>query len=391
MKKIKKIIKKLIISLYKVATNIIPTSKNIILFESNLGRNYSGNPRYIYEKMLEEKLDSKYKFVWIFENTEQNIPGNAIKVKRTRLLYFYYLCIAKMWVFDCRQPYFLIKKKDVVYIQTWHGTPLKKLALDMNVLDMAGNTNVNEYHEQFKRAASIWDYLISPNEYSSEIFKRAFDFKGTILETGYPRNDGLINNDNKEYIKTLKKSLGLPQDKKIILYAPTWRDNEYYKPGKYKFNLALDLELMKKELKDYVVILKSHYLVEHNDDMEKEYEGFIYKYGNEIDIQKLYLVSDLLITDYSSVMFDFSVLKRPMMFYTYDYERYEKELRGFYFDMKEEVPGPIVTNTNQLIKHIKEENLIIEGKYEEFIQKYNSLEDGNSSSRIVNKIKELMQ
>ena len=112
--------------------------------------------------------------------------------------------------------------------------------------------------------------------------------------------------------------------------------------------------------------------------------------NQNLSINELINAFDLLITDYSSVMFDFSVLKRPMMFYTYDYERYEKDLRGFYFDMKEEVPGPIVTNTNQLIKHIKEENLIIEGKYEEFIQKYNSLEDGNSSSRIVNKIKELM-
>lgn len=390
MKKIKKIIKKLIISLYKIATKIIPTSKNIILFESNVGRNYSGNPRYIYEQMLHENLDQKYKFVWVFENPNQDIPGNAIKVKRARLRYFYYFCRAKMWVCDSRQPEFIIKKESVVFIQTWHGTPLKKLALDMKVLDMAGSTDLSAYQDVFIKDTAKWDYLISQNKYSSEIFKRAFKFNGTILETGYPRNDALISKNNIEHINKIKKTLGLPMDKKIILYAPTWRDNEFHRTGIYKFNLELDLDLIKEELKDYIILIKTHYLVEEDmKNINKKFD-FVYTYGNEIDIQQLYLISDLMITDYSSVMFDYSILKRPMIFYVYDYENYEKNLRGFYFDMSEEVPGPIVTNTSQIVAYIKNGEYIMKEKYEKFVKKYNNLDDGYSTRRVVNKIKELI-
>ena len=131
---------------------------------------------------------------------------------------------------------YIIKRKGCTYIQTWHGTPLKKLALDLEAVFMAGEKDISDYKRNFYNNAQTWDYLISQNSYSTEIFRRAFGFTKEILEIGYPRNDILFHKNNKEDIEKIKKELGLPLDKKIILYAPTWRDNEFHGNGRYKFN-----------------------------------------------------------------------------------------------------------------------------------------------------------
>lgn len=140
--------------------------------------------------------------------------------------------------------------------------------------------------------------------------------------------------------KDLRKKLGIPEDKKTILYAPTWRDDEHYGKGEYKFTLALDLKLMMEKLSDeYVVLLRTHHYIADNIDTTG-LEGFVYNLSKYDDISEIYLISDICITDYSSVFFDFANLKRPVLFYTYDIEKYKNQLRGFYIDMNTEVPGP---------------------------------------------------
>src|SRR5699024_1230145 len=148
------------------------------------------------------------------------------------------------------------------------------------------------------------------------------------------RNDILYNKNNDRDINHLKSKMNLPLDKKIILYAPTWRDNEFYGKGKYKFNLKLDLERLRREVgNEYIVILRIHYLVATHIDISN-FEGFAYDMSFYSDIGELYLISDLLITDYSSVFFDYANLKRPILFYTYDIDVYRDTLRGFYIDME---------------------------------------------------------
>src|SRR5690606_22834539 len=231
--------------------------------------------------------------------------------------------------------------------------------------------------------ASKWDYLVSPNTYSTEIFRRAFGFEKKVIESGYPRNDFLINS-SKDSIEQIKTLLKLPKDKKFILYAPTWRDNQFYSVGKYQFNLELDLKLMKEELgSDYVVLLRTHYLVAENLDLTG-YEDFCLDFSMHEDIRELYLISDILITDYSSVFFDYANLKRPMIFFVYDIEDYRDNLRGFYFDFEEKAPGPLVKNTKDLIKEIKkmeEHGFQPVEKIEEFYRKFCYLEDGKASMR----------
>ena len=385
----KQLIKNITIQLYKVLTYLIPTDKKIIIFQSSNGRNYTGNPRYIYEEMVCQGLDEEYECIWFLFDTSIEIPGRCKKIRNNYFPYFWYLMRAGFWVFDSRQPLYCRKKKSVTYIQTWHGTPLKKLALDMDRMDMGGSTDINDYHRQFLVTCKDWDYLISQNNFSTEIFRSCFAFKDRpILEIGYPRNDILIRDNKKDKIIEYKKMLGLPLDKKIILYAPTWRNNEYSVKGKYKFASKLNFDKAQKELSDeYIFIVKYHYLVSDKIDWSP-YEGFVYTFDETKDIAWLYLVSDMMITDYSSVMFDYSLLKRPMLFFAYDLQDYKENLRGFYFDFVEEAPGPISRDTNQLINDIKSyEPLKWEDKYQTYSNKYNHVDDGHASEKVIDLIK----
>ena len=379
-------------ALYYLGSYIIPPNENIILFESSNGRNYTGNPKSVYEEILNQGLDKEIKCVWSFTHTDTEIKGNAKKVKRSFFKFLYYSLRSGAWVFDSRHLYYLRKNKKTKYIQTWHGTPLKKLGLDMDYIDMSGNQDINQYHEEFRNNTILWQYLISQNSYSSEIFRHAFDFKGEMLEIGYPRNDILINKNNAEDIDEIKTRLNIPKDKKVILYAPTWRDNEYYEKGKYKFATEMDFDQMKSELSDeYVLIVKFHYLVKENIDWSK-YDDFVIECDADWDIQELYLISDMMITDYSSVMFDYSLLKRPMIFYAYDLENYKNNLRDFYFDMINEVPGPICLTNDEMIEFIKnytEESYKMEfgEKYKKWSEKFNTFDDGNASKKVIGLIR----
>lgn len=392
MKKIRSFGRRLVVTLYLIEVKIMPVKKEVIVFESNMGRNYTGNPKAIYEKMVELGLDKEYKCYYMLDDITTPIPGNAKVLKRTRIKYFFIMGIAKVIVSDSRMPKYIVKRKEAHYIQTWHGTPLKKLALDMDSVNMAGETDIEKYKRNFYENTRTWDYLISQNRFSTEIFKRAFAFDKTMLEIGYPRNDVLFTKNNEADINAIKEKLGLPPDKKVLLYAPTWRDNEYYRKGAYKFTTAMDFDLLKESLgEEYVCIVKYHYLVKESRDWST-YNGFIYNFDMCDDIALLYLVSDMLITDYSSVMFDYSLLNRPCLFFAYDLDNYKDNLRGFYFDFIEEAPGPIVSTTPELIKAIKNYNTgEYAEKYKAFSLKFNHADKGNASDEVVDLIQNIIR
>ena len=390
-KNIKGPIKHIVLWVYNLFVKFLPVNSKVILFECNLGRSYTGNPRAIYEEMVSQGLDKKYKCYFIFENTKTPILGQAKKVRRKGLKYFYLFARAGIWICDTRLPMYIVKPAETVFIQTWHGTPLKKLGLDMDDVYMAGETSIEDYKENFRKNTKTWDYLISQNNYSSQIFSRAFDYHKEILEIGYPRNDILFREDNEDDINRLKRQMGLPLDKGIILYAPTWRDNKYYDLGEYKFEAPLDFKALKEEFgEDLIILVKQHYLVVDHIDWG-QYEGFVRSFDTSQDISDLYLVSDILITDYSSVMFDYSILRRPIIFYCYDLEEYKDSLRGLYFDFVAEAPGPIVKTTEELIDLLKNYQVeLYEERYYKFLEKYNHLDDGSASSKVVELIESLV-
>nr|WP_245415782.1 CDP-glycerol glycerophosphotransferase family protein [Alteribacter populi] len=377
--------------LYKllfIIVGTLPKKSNVVVFESFLGKQYSCNPRAIYEKLTSDfpgftcywSVDPKY--LSRFGEYDLNV------LPRFSLRWLLVMARAKYWVSNSRLPLWVPKPYKTVYLQTWHGTPLKKLGVDIEEVHMPG-TNTENYKKNFTSESNRWDYLISPNDYSTEIFTRAFRFKGEIIKSGYPRNDYLIHSSGDD-VRKIKSSMGIPNNKKVILYAPTWRDNEYHKRGQYKFSLMLDLEKMHKELgQEYIILLRLHYLVADQVDLS-DYEGFVVDASNHTDIRELYVISDLLLTDYSSVFFDYAILKRPMIFFVYDIENYRDNLRGFYFNFEEEAPGPLVKDTDEVIGTIKGiTNTKLKSdrqKFNEYASRFVHLEDGNATSRVIEKV-----
>jgi len=376
-------IKKILRLLFIVA-NKFP-AKDTIVFESFLGKQFSDNPKAIYEYIKENYPE--YKLYWgVDRRSAYNFPKKEINyLTRLSPKWIWIMATSKYWITNSRLPLWIPKPKHTKYVQTWHGTPLKKLGLDILNVQMAG-MNTKLYREEFLKEAKKWDYLISPNAYSTKIFRSAFVFDKTIIESGYPRNDYLHVNNNKNFIAKIKRSLNIQHDKKVILYAPTWRDDDYYDTGKYKFNIRLDLDKLKEVFGDnYILLLRMHYLVAENLNLEA-YKGFVYDYSTYNDINDLYLIADLLITDYSSVFFDYANLKRPMLFYVYDIEDYKDNLRGFYFDFEAKAPGPLVKTTEEIIREIE---TIENGNFvydEVFYNKFCYLEDGYASKRVVEEI-----
>ncbi len=384
---VRKTAKTACILLYRIMNVVLPVNNHRIVLSSSVAKSYSGNPKALYEEIVREGLDREFQCVWFYEKHTFDIPGRHIQIKYGRLKYLFYMATAKYLIFDARQPEFLRKRSKSIYLQTWHGTPLKKLALDMDTVFMAGETDIESYKESFRKNASTWDYLISQNPFSTETFRRAFDFKKEILEMGYPRNDCLFRYNNPKDISDIKSKLGIDENKKVMLYAPTWRDDSSFGPGRYHYTAELNIDAMKEAFSDeYILIIKHHYLVEDNTDWSV-YDGYVRIFDQSVDIAQLYLISDILITDYSSVMFDYSILKRPMYFYCYDLERYKDVLRGFYFDFENNAPGPISLTTEELINDISSGgHEAYSEKYAEFVSLYNPWDNTYSSKNVLDVI-----
>ncbi len=386
-KKFKKIMKKrreLAKTLYKYLFLKLKLKDNWVLCESFFGKYYSDNPKYIYE-YISSNYPDKFKFIWVVDKKRTKIPFKHIKVKRFSIRYIYYLARCKYYVFNSRQPEWVVKREGNIFLQTWHGTPLKRLAFDQEEVTSASAM----YKKQIYNQSRAWDYMIAPNKFSGEIFRRCFLFDKVMLDTGYPRNDILHSKDREERAGLIKRELRLPTDKKIILYAPTWRDDEFYAKGKYKFSLQLDLKLLKENLsKDYIILVRTHYYVADNLDLDG-LENFAFNVSKYDDIAELYLISDVLITDYSSVFFDYGNLLRPIIFYMYDLDKYRDVLRGFYIDIEEELPGPMLLTSEEVLEaihNIEQTAQEYKEKYEKLYEKYCSWETGNSSEKVVKRV-----
>ncbi|QHA93640.1 CDP-glycerol glycerophosphotransferase family protein [Bacillus sp. N1-1] len=383
--KLKTLINKSLLPFYKACNKVLPINNKVIVFQSFHGKSYSCNPKAIYEELVDSKKN--YKSVWVINNLNTEIPGNPIKVRPHSLKYYYYMAVGKFFVNNGNFPDFYEKRNGAVHLQTWHGTPLKKLGFDIDPTSESYAENTSPaLLERNKR----WDYLIGPNDYTSTILKRAFAFNKTTLDIGYPRNDVLLKRNKEDKLRAIKKKLNIPDDKKVMLYAPTWRDYEFHNGANFQpYQFKFDLERMREKFgNEYVLLVRLHYRDAMRIQLEG-YEDFVYNVSSYDDIQELYLISNLLITDYSSVMFDYANLNRPMIFFAYDMPRYATQVRGFYFDFQKEAPGPIVISEEKLfhaIDNIDRIQQTYRKKYKDFTSKFCHLDDGKAARRTIEEV-----
>lgn len=358
--------------LYKLF-KLLPLKKKTIMFESMWGTKYSCSPRYLYEYIDENHPD--YECIWSLDDEDFPINGNGIKVRRNGLKYFYYLARSKYFVDNVNFANNFEKRNGQVYIQTMHGTPLKTLGLDV-----AGEFPNKKAEKEFIERCDRWDYLTVQSDFVADISKSCFDYKKEFLKYGYPRTDILYTRNNEKDIAEIKRKLGIPTDKKVILYAPTWR-------LMHQFDLRIDLDSFRKSLSDeYVLVLRLHHYSVKGWKQPKQ-DDFIYDLTSYESIEELYLISDILITDYSSVMFDYALLDRPILLFTYDLEVYRDKLRGLYVDIEENRPGPMLFNSDELedaivnIDQTEKETAYLREKFKE---KFLQHECENSSEKIFN-------
>ncbi len=367
---------------YKMLNKLAPMSKKMVIFQSFHGKSYSCSPRAIYEQMLEE--NRPYKYIWVLNNLNDIIPGKAKIVRPHSFKYYYYMARAKYFISNGNFPDFLEKRKKAIHLQTWHGTPLKKLGFD---IDPDSPSYAENTSPALMKRNARWDYLIGPNKYTSDILKRAFKFDKQMLDVGYPRNDLFYKQERADKALTIKQKLNIPADKKVILYAPTWRDYDFHsgnqhKPYEFKFSLDKFIEEFGDE---YVLLLRLHYRDAARIKL-KGLDNFVYNVSSYNDIQELYLISDILMTDYSSVMFDYANLDRPMIFFAYDINRYGSQIRGFYMNFQKEAPGPIVRTERELFDTLKNMDIIapaFKEKYEKFKEEFCHWEKGQSSKEVI--------
>jgi len=381
LRKIKFLKKRLLYFFFYVVNNV---EDDIILFEVFMGRNYSDSEKAVYQYLLSK--NANYKYIWAFKNPENYSylqSNSTIVVKYGSKEHYKYYSKAKYWISNSRINEAIIKKKKQVYIQTWHGTPLKKLGYDIKIVGGNAMNTIHDIRKKYSSDSKRYDYMISPSSFCTEKFMSAFNLKNKkiIEEIGYPRNDFLINYKKRD-INIIKKKLNINIKKKVILYAPTWRDNQHMSGIGYTYTPPLSFDKLREKFgKDYIILFRAHYFVANEFDFKK-YKNFVYDVSKYDDVNELYIISDVLITDYSSVFFDYSILKKPIIFYMYDLENYQNKLRDFYIKL-DELPGKIVEKEESLITEIENiQNFQYDDRYKQFNSKYSYLEDGKSSERL---------
>ncbi|MBQ8304759.1 MAG: CDP-glycerol glycerophosphotransferase family protein [Blautia sp.] len=373
--------------------NKYPLDDRMIVFESYKGEQYSCNPRVLYEAIQADPAFKGYKKVWAFIHPEEfewlaKQPGTRVVKYRTPG-YFKAYAKAKYWFTNARLASDMTPKKDQIYLQTWHGTPLKRLGYD--IVNYHGTQYVPKEHRyHYSSDAKRYTYMVGPSGFYKEKITSAFNLKGIhkediFIDCAYPRNDCLCRVDP-EKIRSLKKQLGIPEDKRVILYAPTWRANYEQELKGIHFFLNIHFDKWQEACgEDSVILFRTHYLVKNSVDLTA-FEGFVYNVSDYPDIRDLYLVSDVLVTDYSSVFFDYANLCRPMIFFMYDYEEYKNEKWGFYIDVKE-LPGPIVQTEEELVRLLPSyDGTGYEEAYKVFNDKFNPYRDGNGTEIVLRTI-----
>ena len=364
--------------------------RDAVLFSCFNGRQFSDSPKAIHQELLRRGADLEQ--LWVVNDAQVELPESLQAVRLNGKEWQEAVTTSKYIVTNHRLGDWFQRNPDQVVLQTWHGTPLKKIGRDVKEVHFAYAPGMKQALQSKEKvsgpAVPEWSHLLSPNPFSTEIFRRAFAFKGEMLEVGYPRNDLLHSPDADVVARSVRERLGIPEGKKVVLYAPTWRDDQYYSRGRYKHDMRLDLDRARAALgDDHVLLVRLHSNVV--DGVPEDPDGFVRDMSLYPDITELYLISDLMVSDYSSVMFDYANTGRPMLFFTYDLADYRDRLRGFYFDFEADAPGPLVETSDELIEAIRDVASATAGhkeRYDQFVDRFCPLDDGQAAARTVDRV-----
>lgn len=363
--------------LLKLLGLFIKTNDKSILFVSFGGKKFNDSPRALYEYICKEKFFDDYQLIWAFNDPSKHEVGRAKKLKIDTFDFFKAALGSRIWISNSAVERGLnFKKKSTFYINTWHGTPIKKIGTDAISTSKKNGLGSKNIYTQ--------DIMTSQSSFDAQIFNRLFkvDLKN-ILICDLPRNDFLTKYSNSD-VQNIKKKLGIEKSKKIILYAPTYREFKRDKNNGCILLPPIDVGKWKERLgKDYVVLFRMHYEITTTLKLDNSFAFDVSDYEN---LNELMIISDLLISDYSSIYFDYSILEKPMLCFAYDFVEYSNK-RGLYLDIEKELPCDIALSEDILLTQII--NMDIEDAIHKTIRFKNKYitRNGKSAKTVIDNLK----
>ncbi|WP_275412212.1 CDP-glycerol glycerophosphotransferase family protein [Sphaerisporangium rufum] len=368
------------------------------------GRSYSDNARAVYEERLRRGDDREH--IWVVRDgafvppdsgTLGLAPGIAPTVVREGSREHYTaMARARHIVTNGMLPQWFRAREDQICVQTWHGSPLKRVGGDQRHL--AREPRPPAWYRQAAEVAN-WDLLVTQSPWATGVLRRAFGYGGDVLESGFPRNDVLVHPDRAALAAAVRHGLGIPPGRRVVLYVPTWRDHD-----RRNGTVRLDLAEARRALgRDHVLLVRGHAMQAPPSAPGLVVPGPVVRarpgpMGRELpfamdvttypDLADLLLIADVLITDYSSVVYDFVATGRPIVFFGYDLERY-RNTRGLYLDLRAEAPGPLLADGADVIEAVRLIDALAGDyteRYERFVRQYAPREDGKAAGRLVDHV-----
>jgi CDP-glycerol glycerophosphotransferase len=349
----------------------LPVKKGSVVFESHLGLSYSDSPKYIYEALRRHKYQGR--ITWSYAENTNGFPKDARLVERNSWGYLRALARAEFWVDNQGFPQWMGKRKQATYIQTWHGSALKTMGVNTPQV----KAMLTAQRKALAKAVGRFDHFLVRGEWDIKTLVEAFEMRAEPLRVGYPRNDLLVQPDPEERSRKLRARFGFPEDKTVLLYAPTFRNTT----GAFKPDF--DFAAFAREFGDtHLLLVRAHYL--NSVQVPEQARGAVQDVSKYPDVTELFLASDALITDFSSVMFDFALLDRPMLFFAPDHAGYAQD-RGTYFDLRAEAPGPYTTTPVEFFDAIRDLSAK-DAEYRDarraFAERYGEYEHGDAAEKV---------
>lgn len=345
----------------------IRQDENLILFSSFAGKKYNDSPRVLFEAMREDPRYAGYRFVWAFDKPENFEVQGMEKVKIDTWTYFKTALKAHIWITSVNIERGLsFKPRHTIYINTWHGAGTKKI----------GNACVGRKDYDL----SSVDMMLVQSDFEKEIFLRDFQCReDAIRKIGFPRNDELFHITPEQRVQ-LRHQFGIPDGKRVILYAPTWRDS---RDGglSYVVEPPLTMNKWKQQLSNtHIMLFRMHTFTTKFDMQYDDFARNVSQYDN---LNHILAITDILITDYSTIVYDSAIAHIPFICFGFDYERYNAE-RGFYYDLDAVYPGGVLHTEDEVLARIAylESHQNTE-EYEPFRRKYIEA-GGNATTTILN-------
>ncbi len=353
--------------------------EDAVLLSTFGGRSAADSPLALYDELV--RRDYPHRLVWEVAEGTSVVPDGAQSVVIGTREHLQALETSRYLVANNNFPFFYRKHADQTYLQTWHGTPLKKIGRHVP----AGNLSLS-YRDLMAREAKAWDLLLAQNDFASTVLADALGFEGEVLNLGYPRNDLLTTGSDGDRAR-IRRRLGVSDAARVVLYAPTWRDDVRTAAGGYAMVNHLELDAVARTFgSEAVLLVRGHSNTPGLGDTAAPNVVDVSSYP---DITELMLVADVLITDYSSVMFDFAGTGRPMLFLTPDVAQYAGTTRGFYLDFAEIAPGPLLSSTDDVLQALASLGQVEEtyrDRYEGFRDRFAPRDDGKAAARVVDAV-----